>query len=246
MKNLLFIFILLLPAWAVAETLADIDWMSEQYPPYNYVDESSTPKGITFDVLFAMFDRIGHDVAPGDIDFLPWARSYRILQEKPSTALFSMTYTPEREKLFQFVGPIIPSVVGVIAKKSTNLTLAEPTDLNNLRIGVIRDDIGHQLLEGIGVDEGAIHLTSNTENMLKMLTKGRVDAVAYGDDIARWYLKSMGANAADYEVVYTLKEGNMGYAFHKDTDPAILEKLQQALDELKAEGEVGRIAAKYQ
>jgi len=245
MKTLLFLLTLLVPAWGASETLSDIEWMSEQYPPYNYVDENGTPKGVTFEVLFEVFDKVGHDMAPSDIDFLPWARSYRTLQEEPNTALFSMTYTPEREKLFRFVGPIIPSVVGVIAKKSANLEVAGPADLNSLRIGAIRDDIGHQMLESIGVEEKAIHLTSNTGNMLKMLINDRVDAIAYGDDIARWHLKNMGENTTDFEVAYTLKEGEMGYAFHKETDPAILQKLQKALDELKADGTVERIAARY-
>ncbi|MFE8070878.1 transporter substrate-binding domain-containing protein [Marinobacteraceae bacterium S3BR75-40.1] len=246
MKKLIIVVLaLMLPGWAASESLKDIRWMSEQYPPYNYVDDNGTPKGVTFDVLFKMFEKIGYKLPKGDVEFLPWARSYRTLQSDPHTALFSMTYTPEREKLFQFVGPIIPSKIGVIAKKSRGLSVASADDLNGLTIGAIRDDIGHQMLQSQGVKDGSIHLMSNTRNMLKMLQRDRVDAVAYGNDIALWNLKQMGADTSEYEVVYILKDGKMGYAFHKDTDPALLKKLQAALDQLKADGSVESISNQY-
>lgn len=243
--SLTFLLAMLLPGLASSDSLDNITWMSEQYPPYNYVDEDGTPKGVTFDVLFKMFERVGHSLPPSEIDFLPWARSYRTLQDEPNTALFSMTYTDERQKLFKFVGPIIPSKVAVISRKDRNLDINSAKDLNNLKIGAIRDDIGEQMLLSLGVNKSAINQSSNTENMLKMLQHGRVDAVAYGFDIVLWNLKKMGEDPNNYEVTYTLKEGEMGYAFHKDVDPAVLEKLQKALDELKADGTVEQISAKY-
>ena len=37
----------------------------------------------------------------------------------------------------------------------------------------------------------------------------------------------------------------MGYAFHKSTDPRVLEPLRKALDELRADGTVDRIYSSY-
>ena len=42
-----------------------------------------------------------------------------------------------------------------------------------------------------------------------------------------------------------LKDSYMGYAFHKSTDQRVLDSLGQALDELRRDGTVRRIHAKY-
>ncbi|MDI9245370.1 transporter substrate-binding domain-containing protein [Marinobacter sp. CHS3-4] len=246
MRTLAFISLLIMSSFTFGENLEDIRWISEQYPPYNYVDpDDGKPKGVTFDILMVMFDRLSVDVAPEDIEFLPWARSYRDLQNEPQTALFSMTYTPEREKLFEFVGPIIPSKITLMAPKSAGVSVDSVEEMNQLQIGAIRDDIGEQLLLSKGVDPGQIQLSSKTDALIRKLQAGRIDAIAYGQDIALWTMKSMGMNPNEYESVFTLADGQMGYAFHKDTDPALLSKLQKTLDELIADGTVQSISDEY-
>jgi polar amino acid transport system substrate-binding protein len=42
-----------------------------------------------------------------------------------------------------------------------------------------------------------------------------------------------------------MQNSHMGYTFHKSTDPRILEPLRKALDELRADGTVDQIYAKY-
>lgn len=245
MRLIALITALLLSTLAYSNEFEDIRWMSEQYPPYNYVDDDGTPKGVTFDILMEMFDDMDINVPADDIEFLPWARSYRTLQNTPQTALFSMTYTPERQELFEFVGPIIPSKITLIAPKSAGLNVTSVADMNQLSIGAIRDDIGQQLLLSQGVSADQIQLSSKTDAMIRKLKSGRVDAIAYGQDIAFWTMKSMGMSPTDFESVYTLADGQMGYAFHKDTDPALLEQLQTTLDQLIADGTVQSISDQY-
>lgn len=244
-RALMLLPVALLSLSSTAQTVEETRWMSEEYPPYNYVDDDGVPKGVTFDILLKVFDKVGAKVDPKAIEFLPWARSYRAVQSDPATALFSMTYTPEREQLFDFVGPIIPSIIGVIAKKEKALKITDAAGLNTIKIGAIRDDIGDQLLRGAGVQDAAIDLSSSSEHMLKKLDSGRIDAIAYGTDIASWLLKKMQLDPNAYETVYVLKEGKMGYAFRKGTDPALLKKLQTALDELRADGSIEAISATY-
>ncbi len=76
-------------------------WMSEQYPPYSYEDQQGKAQGIAVEILVAMWRQMGVPEQP--LEFLPWARSYTLLQREPQTALFAMTYPPKREQLFRFV-----------------------------------------------------------------------------------------------------------------------------------------------
>ncbi len=230
---------------AAADSLEGLRWMSEEYPPYNYQDEDGSPSGIIYDVLMEMFDRLDVDVSADDIEFLPWARSYRIIQNEPGTALFGMTYTDEREEMFQFVGPIIPSSVNLLAPAESSLSVDSVEDMNELSIGVIREDIGQLLLRDLGVDESVMQETSNTESMLRMLIGGRVDAVAYAQDIAYWHLSRMGEDTTEYEDVYTLHESTMGFAFHRGVDDALIARLQATLEELQEEGFVQEISGEY-
>lgn len=253
MKKLIALLILLSCAEAPAQTLAEavqqienMQWMTEQYPPFNYKDEQDGQlKGITVDILMEMFHKIGVKLTRDDLKILPWARSYNILLEKPGTALFSTTYTIERLQHFKFVGPIIPTQVSIIAAKSKGLEIASVEAMNRLKIGVVRDDIGDQLIRAQGVKDQAIHPNHSAFNMVQMLDKNRLDAIAYAEDIAKHQFLQAGMDPKDYESVYVLQKSHMGYSFHKSTDPRILEPLRKALDELRADGTVDKIYARY-
>ena len=81
--------------------------------------------------------------------------------------------------------------------------------------------------------------------MVKKIHLGRLDAIAYAEDIAKYQFKLAGIDPNQYEAVYVLQRSHMGYTFHKSTDPRILEPLRKALDELRADGTVEKIIANY-
>ena len=58
-------------------------------------------------------------------------------------------------------------------------------------------------------------------------------------------LKANGFNPADYESVYVLNSKELYFAFHKDTPDSVIEKLQAALDSVKADGEYEKILDRY-
>jgi len=242
-----------LPSFAIAQSIEDprhaienMHWMTEQYPPFNYVDEKDGKlKGITVDILMEMFKKVGVDKGRKEIAVLPWARGYRHLLDTPGSALFSTTYTVERLQHFKFVGPIMPTRVSIISGKDKSLKIDSVADMDRLTIGVVREDIGDQLIRALGVDDRAIKLNNSALSMVQMLSKGRLDAIAYAEDVAKYQLRIAGHDPRDYETVYVLQKSHMGYTFHKSTDPRVLEPLRKALDELRANGTVERIYHDY-
>lgn len=222
---------------------AQLRWMSEQYPPYNYTDERGNPRGIAVEMLTALWDKTGAPKQP--IEFLPWARSYALLLRKPKTALFSMTYTPSREQLFRFVGPIIATQIVLLAPKSAGLQIANITDIAALQIGVVRDDIGESLLTELGISEDLLTSSNQADNLIQLLHRGRVDAIAYSYDVAAWNMHQAGIDPGQYESIYTLLQGELGFAFHAQTPDHLIDGLQQALVEIEASGDADRIRQKY-
>lgn len=243
---LLSIFLLPGTAFSEIEELSEAPqtrWMSEQYPPYNYVDQHGKARGISVEILAAMWKHLG--IPEQQLEFLPWARSYTLLQREPQTALFAMTYTPQREQLFRFVGPFIATRIVLLAPRSARLQIANSADIAALRIGVVRDDIGASLLDERGIAQDEIIHSNLAENLIQMLHRGRVDAIAYSDDVAEWKMRSAGIDPQEYESVFTLLEGQLGFAFHAQTPTPWLNQLQQALEQVEASGEAEKIRQKY-
>ena len=228
---------------AFAGTIEDISFMTEEYPPFNMKGNDGVATGIAVDVLVGMFEKLGVSKSAKDIEVLPWARAYKDVQEKPGTALFSMTHNEERDPLFAWVGPVAPTRISAFALKSKGLKIASEEDFRELSAAVIRDDIGDSLAQNVGI--ATIDRAASNEQNIKKLNAGRVDIWIYEESVAQWQIKDFGFNPGDYEVVFVLSSGELDYAFHKDTDPAVIKQFQKALDEMKAEGAYQAILDKY-
>ena len=74
-------------------------------------------------------------------------------------------------------------------------------DMNVLRIGAIRDDIGEQLIRALGIQNQAIQLNDSAYSLARMLERDRLDAIAYAEDIANYQFKLPGVDLSDYETV---------------------------------------------
>ncbi len=239
-----------IPAFALtaeeaAKKLEGMTWYTEEYPPYNFAGEGGAPTGMAVDILLAAFKKIGVGVSTSDIKIVAWNRSYKYVQSKPGTALFSMTYTPEREKIMKFVGPAIPLAISIIAPKESKIVAKKTKDLRKLKIGVVRNDIGDQLASKLTLEPDAIKRITSAKQLYALLKSGKVDVVVYAVDVFKNVIKKAGGDPSEYEDVFVLKEGQSGYAFHQSTDPAVLTHLQAAVDQLKADGTIDRIISGY-
>ena len=176
---------------------------------------------------------------------MPWTESYKTLQKTSGTALFSMTYTPERQRMMKFVGPSVPIRVSVIVRKKDKIKINTEADMAALKIGVVRDDIGDQLIRKLALSDEAIARKNTLKDLIYFFSRHRVNAVAYSPEVFFHYLKSTGDDPSIYEEVYILKKGQVGYAFNISTSPDVLAPLQRAIDELRAEGTINRIISSY-
>ncbi len=245
LRALLLSFLLFFVPSLWAQSVTDLRWISEQYAPYNYLDDDGQPQGMSVDVLKAIWERLGIAEEQRKIEFLPWARGYALTRNQPGTVLFSTTYTPARLKIFSFVGPIVPNRIVILSRKVDKIRITEDLDLQKLKIGVVREDIGEQLIIDRGVGRESIVASNLAASLVKLLDRGRVDAIAYGYDIAVWNMLRAGIDPDQYEVVYLLLDGELGFAFHPETDPAVLQQLQAVVDELRRDGTISEIRQRY-
>ena len=228
-----------------ARQLEAMDWYSEEYPPFNYMGKDGVPAGMAVDILLAALKKIGANIAPEDFKIVPWNESYKRVQRNPGTVLFSTTYTPERQRMMKFVGPSIPVRVSIIVPKSKNIIVKDVADLSALRIGVVRDDIGDQLIRKFALSDESIAKKDTLKQLSHYFARGRVGAIAYATSVFSYSVKNSGQDPTQYEEALVLKEGHLGYAFHNSTSPEVLAPLQRAIDGLRADGTIDQIIARY-
>lgn len=236
LKRCLMVLALLLSLWPAAtlsDELTQLKILTESYPPYNFVAQDQL-RGISVDLLMAAADAIGSSLTRQDIALYPWPRAYKTALKGPQVALFSTTMTADRKPLFQWVGPIIPTRVVLLARRDKHIRINSLQDINPYAVGVIREDIGEQLLLAGQVAEKNIRPLSSAVSLAKMLNSGRIDLWAYEENVARWILRNNKLNPENFESVYILDESELYYTFSKDVDPALLQRLQQALTTLRS------------
>ncbi len=209
-----------------------IHFMIEENPPYNFWEDGKI-KGIAVDILTAITKESEYQTTVDEIEMIPWARGYKIVQTTPGTCLFSMGRTRQREDQFKWVGPIIELTIGLVAKKNKHITINSIEDLAAYRIGTIRDGAPEQLLITAGYPANKVERVTKPEQNIQKLARDRIDMLAFNTDSTRYNMVRMGLNPDDYETVFPLKKIQLYYAFNKETDDAIIDKFNLSLNQLE-------------
>jgi polar amino acid transport system substrate-binding protein len=231
--------------------MAQESWkiMTEELPPYNFKQDNQV-HGISSDILLQLMTKNDTSIQRKDIQLLPWPRAYTRVQNEPGTILFSTARTPQREKLFKWVGPITDLTIGLIALKKNNIQLRSLEDAKKYTIGTIRDGAPEQLVLKGGLMENDLDRIASPESNIKKLQAGRIDLFAFSVPSTRYLMITLGIDPDNYESVYTLKQAELYYAFHKDTDDQVIQALNTTLQELKqpdttGKSSIDRILDKY-
>ncbi len=216
-----------------ASGLESLIYYTEEHPPFNY-RENGEIKGIAVDLLREAAALSGETIPDNNIIMLPWSRSYRSALLKENSGLFSTTRTPHREELFQWVGPIDVTNITVMARKGSGIVINDPLDIGKYRIGVMRDDVGEQMLFSLGVPRESIQEASNVRRLIEQLYKNRVDLIVYDERSADWLVDRAGYSKDSFESVYVMQQREIYYAFNKGVDEKLIQQLQENLDALKS------------
>ena len=248
-KNIFFSFVFVLIAnnGYAEENYAKIIMMTEVYPPYN-MEVDGRLQGITVDILEAMLEILDTGQTREDFILTNWSRAYSMAEKRKNHMVFGTTRTVTREPFFKWVGPITTTTIGIIAPKDKNIVIEKLSDLNQFRIGTVLKDIGEQILLESGIEKKQLSAVSGKNAIdlsFKKMQNDRIDLFAYEVNVAIYDAKLKGHNVDDFEVIYTLKEGELYYAFNNATDDKIIAEWQKALDTIKENGLYQKIIERY-
>lgn len=225
----------------------EIDIYTEHYPPYNMKKDGKLT-GLSVEILEAMIPYLDTKQTINDVKLTNWSRAYSIALKKSNSMVFSTTRTASRESLFQWVGPITSTRVGLIALKERNVKINSVNDLKKYQIGAVLKDVGAQLLIENGIDSKSIQYVKGTDAInlsFKKLANHRIDLFSYDINVAFANAKNEGFDTSKYEIVYVLNESELYYAFNKDTDKEVVKLWQKSLDTIKSNGTYQKILDNY-
>jgi len=222
----------------------DLVLLTENFPPYNMAKngknfaQDENINGIAVDIVREMFKRA--EITYSLTLRFPWERVYKLALENPGYGAFVMARLPDRERLFKWVGPIGPDDWIMLAKADSTITLETLDDARKYKIGAYKGDAIAMTLAKQGLKPVVV---LRDQDNAKKLVSGQIDLWATGDPAGRYLARQEGVNGL--KTVLRFNSAELYLALNKDVPDEMVAKLQAALDQLRKEGKVDEIMARY-
>lgn len=220
--------------------------LTEEFPPYNYT-EGGHITGFSTDVVRAT---LAEAKLQGEFQSLPWARAYATAQSEPSVLIYSIGRSPQREKLFKWVGVIAPTQYYLFSLPQRNLRLARLEDAKEYQIATVNEDVGEQYLIAKGFSKGQ-NLQSSVKYELnyEKLKRNRVDLWIMSELTASFLVRQAGDDPA-VMLARSLAINDLGgdgyyMAFNLQTPEALVERMRKALATIKRNGTYDALKKKW-
>ena len=213
-----------------------------EFPPYEMLDDSGNPIGIDVEVAAAIAEKLGLELVVDNMGFD--AALLAVQNGQSDIAMAGITVTEDRLAKMDFTDSYATGVQVVIVKEGSDVTM---------------DNLGDYMIGTQLVTTGYIYASDTPENggygedhvigfetgavAVQALVSGQVDAVIIDNLPAQEYVKANAANnltllegtwvEEDYAIA--LQKGNV----------SLMEAVNGALNELKADGTFQNIVDKY-
>lgn len=204
--------------------------LSEEFPPFNFT-AAGRPSGLAVEIVQAVLKRLGQPLA---IEFLPWARAYREAQGREPIALFLAARIPEREQLFQWVGPIATFYSSFYARAGAQRLERLDEARQASSVLVVRDWYTAQQLASQGFRN--LRPVSDPTQGLRMLLAGRAPLFASERTSMQSALAAAGVDPAALQEVYTFASSDGYIAFSPGTPRRVVNAWQREIDAMKRDG----------
>ncbi len=233
----------ILPSQSVQAT--ELQIVTEALPPLNY-EENGQVTGYATALLQEVLRTANMD-AP--IKLMPWARAFQTGSTRPNNLLYSTVRTPDREKLFHWIGPISKRQIYLYKLRSRKDVQAKTlADVSAYRIGLVREMASNQtiLKSGYFNDDNIDYAPTQESNIKKLLAK-RVDMIVSLNWSAAFVAKSLSYSPAVLEQVLLLDDARTMYFFalNRNSDQALVTRLQKAFERVKTTGAMEQLQKKY-
>ena len=243
MKSFEILIVILLLGVTGTAKAREVTIFVDNWPPYSFKKDDKIV-GISTELIELALQKANIKYK---LVTYPFKRALITVQNTPGTMLFTVARIPKREELFKWIGPLHPRRVYLYKLKTrADIQINNIVDIKKYRTGVLSGGSIEQFFISNNINKNNYYLISNSEQLLKMLFKQRVDLIP-GDPIDLAYqMKKLGYKYSKLEIAYLISdEGGYYMVANKHTSNNILEKIQESLNEILATGAKSRIINKY-
>lgn len=206
------------------------------FPPYEFVADDGTIVGIDAEVAKALADKLGMSLTIKDMEFDSLLSA--VQGGSVDVVLAGMTVTDERKEAVNFSDSYATGVQVVIVKEDSDIATVD--DLDGKVIGVQAGTTGDiYCTDDYGQDN--VKQYSNGALAIAALVNDQVNCVVIDNEPAKAFVEAnTGLKILDTE--YVVEEYAIAIA---KSNTELLEKINKAMAELKADGTIDKIVAKY-
>lgn len=219
---------------ATVAQAADVKFFTEDYAPYNYV-ENGELTGHGVDIINEALTRSG---VSADMEVTKWSRAITLAEQDANTCVFTTARTPEREDRFNWAGPMYSEAIYLIQKPGANGDVASVEQALTKKVGTQTGDFAVALLDRLGASD--IDLAPDAEMTLKKLGAGRVDYMVALESAA-----AVAIEDGSFEIAMEISRNEFFLACSKTTDESVIARMDDAIDSILADGTQEALLAKY-
>ena len=225
------------------------------FPPYEYKDDNGEFAGIDIEIAQAIADKLGMKLKIEDVDFDTIVAG--VESGKFTMGMAGMTVTEERKQSVNFSTTYAKGIQVVIVKEGSTITCADDffnldAEKNwvslkdaNTKVGVQQGTTGDiyasSAPEDWGFGEDNVIRYKTGADAIQALKEDKVAAVIIDNEPAKAFVA---ANAGLKILEATYADEDYAICVNKE-NTELLEKINQALKELKEEGKLDEIVSKY-
>ena len=181
----------ILPASASAESPAEhktiLKSASElDYPPFAVVNPDGTADGFSVDLLKAATGAVGVSVS---FKVGPWNELKKELIDKKIDVLPLVSYSKERDKVYDFTAPYL-RMNGTVFVRKGNSAIQHLSDLMDKEVLVMQGDTAHEYVVREKLSEH-IYPTVSYEEAFNLLSSGKHDAIVVQQIVGLQMIKKL-------------------------------------------------------
>lgn len=172
---LVLVGLLLVGSPCIAQHVDSVQVVTELSPPHQTLVAGNVG-GYSTQLVTALLEQAG---VSANIEIYPWARAYKMALQQPNTLIYNIARTPDRELLFQWIGPVAAYRLGFVKlAHRQDIQLHTVADAQQFRVAVQRYDVAETFLKANGFGQpDQLLLVSDIMESWQLLLNGKVDLI---------------------------------------------------------------------
>ncbi|MGM7681486.1 transporter substrate-binding domain-containing protein [Cytobacillus sp. Hm23] len=212
---------------------------SADYPPFEYIDTAKGDEiiGLDIDIATTIADKLGYELEFTDTTFEGIIAALQT--GKFDLVISAVTPDDDRRENADFTDIYYVANNMIISKKDSGITSVEDLEgkVVGAQLGSVQEDEANSIAETVDI---TVESRSRVPELIQEILIGNFDAVIIEDSVAQGYFKSN-----DKLSGFKLEGDEEGYAiaFQKGSD--LTEEFNNALNEIKENGELEKLIIKW-